>query len=155
MPLDRFSFTYVCFENCMSGFSAFDLNSSKSGNILFRSMANGNFLFSSASFSLVGKNSLVHELRVMAAVELHVNSTYAQHPALKSVYEKSQPRIGGKLFSSYRTVFELAQQCPQDSKTSDLNCSYEALVHKEALTLCQDKHNFYLLYHYHQFKEGS
>ena len=37
---------------------------------------------------LEGDNSLVHEHRVMAAVELHVNATYTQHPALKSVYEK-------------------------------------------------------------------
>ena len=84
----------------MSGFSAFVLNLSKSGNIL--SMANGNCLFNSASLSLVGNNSLVHKLRVMAAVELHLNATYyAQHPALKSVYEKrSQYIMSGKLFSS-------------------------------------------------------
>ena len=43
------TFTYVCWENCMSDFSAFVLNLSKSGNILFRSMANGNCLFCSAS----------------------------------------------------------------------------------------------------------
>ena len=34
-------------------------------------------------------------------VDLHVNGTYAQHPALISVYGKSQPVIGGKLFSIY------------------------------------------------------
>ena len=45
---------------------------------------------------------MVHELRVMVAIDLHVNATYyAQHPALKSVYGKSQPVIGGKLFSIY------------------------------------------------------
>ena len=41
---------------------------------------------------------------MMAAVgvDLHVNGTYyAQYPALKSVYGKSQPVIGGKLFSIY------------------------------------------------------
>ena len=71
----------------MSGFSAFFLNLSKSGNILFRSMSNGNFLFSSASI-VIGRyldNSLVHELRVMAAVELHANATYAQGPALNEI----------------------------------------------------------------------
>ena len=94
----------------------------KSVNILFRSMPNGNCLFSSASLSLVGDNSLVHELREMVAVELHVNATYyVQHPVLKSVYEKSQSVTDGKLFSSYRTVFELAQ-CLRNIKTSDLNC---------------------------------
>ena len=51
-------------------------------------------------------NSLVHKLRVMAAVELDVNGTYyAQHPTLESVYGKGQSVIGGQLFSSYRTVF--------------------------------------------------
>ena len=94
----------------MSGFSAFVFNLSKPGNILFRSMSNGNCLFDSACLLLVGDNSLVHELKVMAAVELHVNATcYIQHTALKSVYEKSQSIMGGKLFSSYRIVFELAQ----------------------------------------------
>ena len=41
--------TYVCSENCMSGFSAFVLNLSTSGIFLFRSMANGNCLLSSVS----------------------------------------------------------------------------------------------------------
>ena len=82
------SFTCGCFEHCMSGFSAFVLNMSKSGNILLRSMLHE--LFSSAYVSLVGGNSLVHELTVKTAVELHVNKTYySEHPPLKSVYEKS------------------------------------------------------------------
>ena len=72
----------------------------------------------------------------MAAVELHLNATYyAQHPALKSVHEKSQSLLVDKLFSSYRGVFELIQSL-RDSKTSDLNCSYEAFVEKEALAIC-------------------
>ena len=37
----------------------------------------------------IGDNSLVHELRVIAAVKLHLNVTYAQDPAFKSVDEKS------------------------------------------------------------------
>ena len=88
-----------------AGFSAFVLTT---GNISFRSMPNGNCLASSSSLSLVGDNSLVHELRVMAAAELHLNVTYAQHLTLKSVYKKSQYIMGGKLFST-RTLFELAQ----------------------------------------------
>ena len=86
MPLDRL--VPACCEICMLGFPAFILTTT--GYILFRSMPNGNCLFSSASLSLVGYNSQVHELRVITAVELHFNATYAQHPALKSVYEKSQ-----------------------------------------------------------------
>ena len=42
------------------------------------------------------------------------------------------------LEKSYKTVFEIAQGL-QDSKTSDLNCSYEVVVQKEALTTCQDR----------------
>ena len=46
---------------------------------------------------LVGDKSPVHELRVMAVVELHLNATYA-------FYEKRKYIMGGKLFSSYRSV---------------------------------------------------
>ena len=69
----------------MSGFSAFVLTN---GNILFRSMPNGNYPFNSTSLSQVGVNSLAHKLRVMAAAELHLSATYAKHLALKSVYDK-------------------------------------------------------------------
>ena len=44
----------------------------------------------------VGDNSLVHELRVLTAVELHVNATYTQHTALKLVYEKSQSVVSNR-----------------------------------------------------------
>ena len=46
--------------------------------------------------------------------------------------------MGGTLFSFYMTLFKLAQGL-RDSKASDLNCLYEALVQKEALTRCQDR----------------
>ena len=49
--------------------------------------------------------------------------------------------MSGKLFSGYRTMFELAQSLP-DSETSDLNCSHEALVQKEVLTICHDGVSF-------------
>ena len=70
------------------------------------------------------------------------------NPALKSVYGKSQSVIGGKLFSFYRALFELAQEY-SDPKTSyfDDRSSNEALAQKEALTRCQDigcLHNFYM-----------
>ena len=67
-------------------------------------MQNGNCLFNGTSLSLVGDNSRAHKFRVMVAVELHLNATYAQHLALKSVYddEKRQSSyiMGGKLFFS-------------------------------------------------------
>ena len=40
----------------------------------------------------------------MSAGELNLNAIYAKHPALKSVYEKSQSVMGGKLFSSYSPI---------------------------------------------------
>ena len=49
----------------------------------------------SASLPLVGDNSLAHKSRVVAAVELHLNASYAQHLALESVYEKRQYKIMG------------------------------------------------------------
>ena len=64
-------------------------------------MPNGNCLVSSTSFLLVGDNTLVHELRWMAAAVRHVKSTYyTRQPVFKLVFEKSQSLMGGKLFSS-------------------------------------------------------
>ena len=57
-------------------------------------------MFSSASLPLVGdNNSLVHEQRAMTAVALTTYCTW--HPVLKSVYEKRQSVMSGKLFSSF------------------------------------------------------
>ena len=77
----------------MSGFSAFVLTT---GNVLFRWKLPVQL---SIFVPLAGDNSLVHDLRMMAAVELHLNTTYAQHTGLKSANEKSQYVTGGKLFS--------------------------------------------------------
>ena len=118
----------------MSGFSAFILT----GSFLFRSMSNANYLLSSVFLLLAGDNSLVHDIRKIAAVKLHLSATYTQCLVLKSVYKKSQYVIGDKLFSFNRTVLELAQSL-WHSKTSDLNCLYEALAQREALTICQDR----------------
>ena len=118
----------------MSGFSAFILT----GSFLFRSMSNANYLLSSVFLLLAGDNSLVHDIRKIAAVKLHLSATYTQCLVLKSVYKKSQYVIGDKLFSSNRTVLELAQSL-WHSKASDLNCLYEALAQREALTICQDR----------------
>ena len=76
----------------------------------------------------------------MAAVELHVNATYAEYLALKSVYGKDQSVImPGKLFSSYvlyRAV--LSTGSSQDFKTGELNCFYKSTKHS-------------VLLHYHRF----
>ena len=57
------------------------------GSILFKSLANGNCQFTWTSLSLVGDNPAAHKRRVMVAIKLHLNETYAQHIALKSVYD--------------------------------------------------------------------
>ena len=70
--------------------------------VLFCCFFWGGLVHSPASLPSVGDKSLVHEPRKLAAAELHVNVAYhTQHPALKSVYGKSQSVTGGKLFSSY------------------------------------------------------
>lgn len=57
-------------------------------------------MFGSASLSFLGDNLLVHELRVIAAVELYLNAIYCvEHPVLKSVDELRQSVMYGKLFS--------------------------------------------------------
>ena len=106
----------VCCENCMSGFFYFVLNLSKSVSTFFRSMPKANCFFSSASLSLV------HKLKVMTAVELHVNATYyTRNPLLKSVYEKSQSVMGGKLFSlSSHYIIGRSAKIEIFSKLSDL-----------------------------------
>ena len=72
----------------------------------------------------------------MASVDLHLNVPYdPQNPAIKSVYEKIQTVMRDKLFSSYWTVFELGQGL-RDFKTSDLDCSHEALAQTKALAIC-------------------
>ena len=106
MSLDHL-LIYVVKNVCQTSLCAFAIT----GNILFRSMPNGNCLPSSASLSLVGDNSLVHELEVMAAVKLHLNATHTQDPALKSFNEKEKKNNISWVvsYSSHRTVFELVQ----------------------------------------------
>ena len=84
----------------MSGFSAFILTT---GNILFRSMTNGNwngnYLFNSASLSLVGNNLLAHKLRVMGVLkkifsskmdknDIYLGSASKQMLLLQKIYPK-------------------------------------------------------------------
>ena len=81
-----------------------------------------------------GGNSMTHKHRVMAAaVKLHLNATYAQHLALKSVYEKRQYVMGGKLFSVKDNVWTIT--CLWTSQR--IACMRHLL--REALTICQDR----------------
>ena len=81
---------------------------------------------------------MVHELTVMTTAELHLNATYySQHPALKSVDQKNQSLRGGMLFYSIGQC--LGWHRVLKIKKSDLNCSFETLVQKEASIICHDR----------------
>ena len=85
----------LCCENCISGFSAFVLNqSSKSGNVLFRSMPKGNCLFSSASLPLV--QEIAHWCMYSDGSRRATCKCNILCPTsvVKSVYGKSQSVIG-------------------------------------------------------------
>ena len=106
---EQFTYVLVCKNICQASLplfllllaAIFCLDQTPKGK------ANGNCLFNnSVSLSLVGRNSMAHKRRVMAAVKIHLNATYAQHLALKSGFEKRQYEMGGKLFSS-KIMFEL------------------------------------------------
>ena len=94
MPLD-YLLMYVVKSVCQASLPLF-LTRVSVVIFCFRSMLNGNRLFSSESLSLVPDKWLVHKLRVMATVEPHLNATYyAHHPTLKSVYEKKKTTRNG------------------------------------------------------------
>ena len=84
--------------------SAFVLNLSKSGNILFRSMPNGNCLYISTSFVIICRRQLTGAwLRVIAAAQLHCKcKILCLTPCIEISYGKSRSVISDKLFSSLR-----------------------------------------------------
>ena len=88
---------YLCRKSCMSDFSAFVLNLSKSGNVLFSQME----IVCSVQHHCHWWE-ITHWCRNFewwsCWVELHVNATYTQHPALKSVYGKDQSVIAISYF---------------------------------------------------------
>ena len=94
----------------MSGFSAFVINLSNSGNILFRSVPNETFLFSSASI-VIGRRQFHgcmnlewwHLLSYMQIQHIMPNILHWNQ------FGKNQSVIGGKLFFFYRAMFQLAQ----------------------------------------------
>ena len=54
-------------------------------NFIFRSLANGNCIYSSISLLLVGNNSLVENLRCLTSVELYLHSEiYGKHCCFES-----------------------------------------------------------------------
>ena len=105
---------------------------------LFRSMTDGNCLYSAMSVRLVGNNSLIHLLRILTSLELFLNHEfYSKHPVLTDVYNNGKTVLGEKLFCSFESVFELNRGL-RDSQTSINNKDLGLLVKKEAENICKD-----------------
>ena len=105
---------------------------------LFRSMTNGNCLYSAISVRLVGNNSLIHLIRILTSLELFFNHEfYSEHPILTNVYSNGKTVLGEKLFCSFESVFELNGGL-RDSQTSINNKDLGLLVKKEAENICKD-----------------
>ena len=67
-------FTYVYYENCMSGFSTFVLNVSNSAILCLDQCQIKIFCSAQNQLSLVPTWLAVHELSMLAAVDLHVSN---------------------------------------------------------------------------------
>ena len=66
---------------------------------LFRSLTDGNCLYSVISVRLVENNSLNHLLRILISLELFLNHEfYSNHPVLTDVYNNDKAVPGEKLF---------------------------------------------------------
>ena len=101
-------FPCVCCKNCMSGYSAFVLSLSKSGNISFRKMPNGmSFLFSimvigrgdysvGAWTSSDGSCWATSKCKILCPISCTKISLW------------KRPVIASKLFSSYRRIRQCA-----------------------------------------------
>ena len=100
--------------------------------LLFRSLTDGNCLYSAISVGLAGNNSLIHLLRILTSLELFLNNEfYSRHPVLTNVYNNGKTVLGEKLFCSFESVFELNRGL-RDSQTSINNKDLGLLVKKEA-----------------------
>ena len=88
---------------------------------LFRSMTDGNCLYSAISVRLVGNNSLIHLLRILTSLELFLNHEfYSKNPVLTDVYNNDKTVLEEKLFCSSESVFEQARGL-RDSQNSISN----------------------------------
>ena len=75
-------------------------------------------MYSAISVRVVGKNSLIHLLRILTSLQLFLNHEFhSQHPILTDVYNNGKAVLGEKLFCSFESVFELATGL-RDSQTS-------------------------------------
>ena len=97
----------------------------------YRSMLNGNWMYSSVSLLLVADNSLVEELRCLSSVELYLNSDYyIKHDVFQSAYlSHKEPKRSPESF------FYLSLR--NDNLDSNLK-NKEDTVKREAFLNCQN-----------------
>ena len=77
---------------------------------LFRSLADGNYLYSAVSVILVENNLLIYNLRTLTSIELFLNCEfYSRNPALIDVYNSGKILLGKKCFTSFDSLSELAR----------------------------------------------
>ena len=80
----------------------------KKGKLVFafKSLSNGNCLYSSVSLLLAGDNSLVQDLRLLTSIELYLNATYYtdELPYFTTVFS----RYHGKITSSLMNLFMIS-----------------------------------------------
>ena len=64
-------------------------------SIPFRSLSDGNCLFSSISRQLIGDDSLIHDLRVLSSEEPHdCADYYSKHPLFLKILEENDIFLG-------------------------------------------------------------
>ena len=103
---------------------------------LFRSLADGNCLYSAVSVGLIGNNSLMYTLRILTSTEMFLNCEfYSRHPFLIDVYRNGKTVLGKKDFASFNSVFELARGL-QPIEIGNKNGDLAALVKNEAKLTC-------------------
>ena len=95
---------------------------------LVRSQANGNCLFSTFSIAICGDNRYVDDLRILAAIELYLNSEfYSKHPSFISLISNHS-----KVFSSIDTILAISVS----QNALDSNKTKGELVQNEATNIC-------------------
>ena len=94
----------------------------------FRSEENGNCLFSAFSIVMSGDNRYVDDLRILASIELYLNSEfYAEHPSFRNVMSSHSG-----VFNNVDTSLALSvSQSDLDSGKTKMD-----LVKEEALNIC-------------------
>ena len=77
---------------------------------LFRSLADGNCLYSAVSAIFLGNNSLIYTLRTLTPMKLLTNSEfYSRPPVLIDVLSNGKAVLSEQNFTSFYPVFELAR----------------------------------------------